>query len=445
MGKYQKYKPTDLKLISEIPEHWEKTKLKYIGFLYGGLTGKNGEDFKKENDPNNKPFINFTNICNNTYISKDNFGIVSILDDENQNRVRQGDLFFLMSSETQEDIGKTSVLKEDIGEVYLNSFCKGFRIRTEKLDPYFTNYLLSGNNYRQLMSVNGKGFTRVNLRQDKVNDFLIYYPPLPEQNQIVNFLDQKTSIIDSLIQKKLRKIELLKEQRTTLINNTVTKGLNPDVKMKDSGVEWIGEIPEHWDKKKITYCFQKIGSGTTPTSGQNEYYENGEFNWLQTGDLNDGEILVTSKKITKLALKDYTTLRFYPIDSIVIAMYGATIGKLGILKIESTTNQACCVLSNPQGVDVRFIYYWFISNKKDIISLSYGGGQPNINQDIIRNLRLQIPKMDEQQQIVQYLDQKTTEIDTTITLEHKKIDLLKEYRQSLISEVVTGKIDVRQN
>ena len=383
MGKYQKYKPTDLKLISEIPEHWEKTKLKYIGFLYGGLTGKNGEDFKKENDPNNKPFINFTNICNNTYISKDNFGIVSILDDENQNRVRQGDLFFLMSSETQEDIGKTSVLKEDIGEVYLNSFCKGFRIRTEKLDPYFTNYLLSGNNYRQLMSVNGKGFTRVNLRQDKVNDFLIYYPPLPEQHQIVKFLDQKTSIIDELIQKKLRKIELLKEQRTTLINNTVTKGLNPDVKMKDSGVEWIGEIPEHWDKKKITYCFQKIGSGTTPTSGQNEYYENGEFNWLQTGDLNDGEILVTSKKITKLALKDYTTLRFYPIDSIVIAMYGATIGKLGILKIESTTNQACCVLSNPQGVDVRFIYYWFISNKKDIISLSYGGGQPNINQDII--------------------------------------------------------------
>ena len=92
--------------------------------------------------------------------------------------------------------------------------------------------------------------------------------------------------------------------------------------------------------------FGQIGSGTTPTSGKPEYYENGEFNWLQTGDLNDSEIIETSKKITQKALDDNSTLRFYPLDSIVIAMYGATIGKTGILKIESTTNQACCVITS---------------------------------------------------------------------------------------------------
>ena len=256
MGKYPKYKPTGIELIKEIPEYWEKTRLKYIGFLYGGLTGKSGEDFKREEDPNNKPYINFTNICNNTYISKDNFGIVSILDGENQNIVKKGDLFFLMSSETQEDIGKTSVLKNDIGEVYLNSFCKGFRITKENFDSCFINYLLNGKDYRRLMSVEGKGFTRINLRQDKVNDFLFFYPTLSEQQQIVVFLDQKTTIIDELIRKKQRKIELLKEQRTSIINQAVTKGLNPNAKMKDSEVEWIGEIPEHWEMKKVKYLFE---------------------------------------------------------------------------------------------------------------------------------------------------------------------------------------------
>jgi type I restriction enzyme S subunit len=98
---------------------------------------------------------------------------------------------------------------------------------------------------------------------------------------------------------------------------------------KDSGVEWLGEIPEHWEVKKVTHIFNKIGSGTTPTAGMLKYYENGSINWLQTGDLNDSVISETSKKITKKAISDFTTLRHYPIDSIVIAMYGATIGKLG--------------------------------------------------------------------------------------------------------------------
>ena len=444
MGKYQKYKPTDLKLISEIPEHWEKTKLKYIGFLYGGLTGKNGEDFKKENDPNNKPFINFTNICNNTYISKDNFGIVSILDDENQNRVRQGDLFFLMSSETQEDIGKTSVLKEDIGEVYLNSFCKGFRIRTEKLDPYFTNYLLSGNNYRQLMSVNGKGFTRVNLRQDKVNDFLIYYPPLPEQHQIVKFLDQKTSIIDSLIQKKLRKIELLKEQRTTIINHTVTKGLNLNVKMKDSGVEWIGEIPNKWEVKPIKYITgynqESLGNDTPP-----DY----ELDYLEISDVNSvGEI----GKPTHYSFSQSPSRcrRILKKNDIIISTVRTYLRSIGFIENE-VKNLICstgfCVLSPNDVIKPKLLFYlirseWFISN---VISQSIGVSYPGIQTEKLMGIKVLLSPTNEQTQIVEYLDQKTSEIDTTITLEHKKIDLLKEYRQSLISQVVTGKIDVRQN
>lgn len=212
-------------------------------------------------------------------------------------------------------------------------------------------------------------------------------------------------------------------------------------KYKDSGLDWIGDVPEEWIKKKITYCFQTIGSGTTPTSGRPEYYEDGTHNWLQTGDLNDNEIWETSKKITSQGLSDFSSLKFYPINSIVIAMYGATIGKMGILKIETTTNQACCVLSRNIGVDEKFIFYWFISVRNHIISLSYGGGQPNINQDIIRNLRLHVPPLIEQSQLVDFLDQKTSIIDDLIQKKLRKIELLKEQRTTLINHTVTKGLD----
>ena len=151
-----------------------------------------------------------------------------------------------MSSESYEDLGKSSILLEDVEELYLNSFCKGFRIKDSKVYPLFLNYQLLGSLHKEMISIEGNGFTRINLRQDRLLDITVFIPPFSEQQQIVSFLDSKTSLIDSLIEKTQRKIELLKEKRTSLINEVVTKGLNPNVEMKDSGVEWIGEIPSHW-------------------------------------------------------------------------------------------------------------------------------------------------------------------------------------------------------
>lgn len=212
-------------------------------------------------------------------------------------------------------------------------------------------------------------------------------------------------------------------------------------KYKDSGVEWIGEVPEHWEVKKVNYCFSQIGSGTTPTAGNQDYYGNGTYNWLQTGDLNDGEIFETTKKITQLALADYSTLRFYPVGSLVIAMYGATIGKTGLLKIQTTTNQACCVLAKPKNVNHRFAFYWLNSIRNHIISLSYGGGQPNINQEQIRNLRIQLPLESEQTSIASYLDRKTAEIDQLIADKKRLITLYEEEKTALINQAVTKGIN----
>src|SRR5690625_2657689 len=143
-------------------------------------------------------------------------------------------------------------------------------------------------------------------------------------------------------------------------------------------------------------------------------------------------------------MKDYSKLKLYPINSLVIAMYGATIGKVSVTKIKSTTNQACCVLSNSLKIKIKFAFYWFINNKQHIVSLSLGGGQLNISQEIIRNLYIPVPPIEEQRQIIEYIETETARIDAEIGAAEREIRLLKEYRQALISEAVNGKIDVRE-
>ena len=206
---------------------------------------------------------------------------------------------------------------------------------------------------------------------------------------------------------------------------------------KQSGIEWLGEMPNHWVKLKIGRTFQKIGSGTTPQSGNDLYYESGNINWLNTGDLNDGLIIETNKKITEAALNEFSTLKIYSIDSIVIALYGATIGKLGQLKIEATTNQACCVLSDSEKIINRYLFYFLMSAREYIISKAYGGGQPNISQELIKQLYITAPSIEEQLKITQYLDNQTSIIDELIQQKEKLIELLKEKRQAIINEVVT--------
>jgi type I restriction enzyme, S subunit len=203
--------------------NWKNYRLKDIGYLYSGLSGKSGDDFNQDNNLNNRGFIPFTNIANNTYLNKNHLGTVVIEENEKQNQVKQNDIFFLMSSEGYEDIGKSAVLIDDIKETYLNSFCKGFRITNNNCVASFINYLLLSNYYRQKMLVQGKGFTRINLKMEKVNNFSILIPSTKkEQQQIVAYLDAKTSTIDRIVNNIETQITTLKELRKTLINEVVT-------------------------------------------------------------------------------------------------------------------------------------------------------------------------------------------------------------------------------
>ena len=283
---------------------------------------------------------------------------------------------------------------------------------------------------------------RLRLYFDKFGDVVVPYPNIEVQKKIVSFLAEKTAQIDQAIALKQQQIEKLNEYKQIVIQNAVTKGLNPNAPMKNSGVEWIGNIPEHWDVKKNTHLFNKIGSGTTPTSSDLSYYDSGDINWLQTGDLNNDYIVATSRKINQKAMSKFSSLKLYDENSLVIAMYGATIGKVGLLKIKSTTNQACCVLGNSDKVFMKYIFYVMQFAKNHLISNSYGGGQPNINQDMIKNLRIPYPNLQEQEKIANYLDDLNEKIYKTSKGYQTQIDRLKEYKNILINQAVTGKIKI---
>lgn len=210
---------------------------------------------------------------------------------------------------------------------------------------------------------------------------------------------------------------------------------------KDSRVEWFGTIPESWCVKKLSHLFSNIGSGTTPATGNINFY-NGDIPWLQTGDLTDGVINSTTKTISERALKTHSTLKQYKVGSLVVAMYGATIGKVGLLNISTTTNQACCVLEQTDSVDMRFAFYLFMGFKSNIVAMGYGGGQPNISQDLIRNLRFPFPHKQLQTAIANFLDEKTAKIDDAIAIKERQIALLNERKQILIQQTVTQGLDL---
>lgn len=218
-----KMKDSGIEWIGMIPEHWEEYRMKDLGFLYSGLSGKAGDDFNQDENENNCDFIPFTNIFNNDTINPDVMGKVVVFENEKQNRVKKNDLFFLMSSEDYDGLGKSSLLSVDLKNTYLNSFCKGFRVTKKYIMPAFLNYQLQSDTFRKIMQIEGKGFTRLNLKMEKVNDFTVYIPnTIEEQAAIVKYLNEKNTQIDTILTNISNQINKLTQLRKTLINDVVT-------------------------------------------------------------------------------------------------------------------------------------------------------------------------------------------------------------------------------
>ena len=312
------------------------------------------------------------------------------------------------------------------------------------INRYFLFYLTLSYDFRKLGESEMYGSAgQKRVPEEFIKNLKHPIPSLSEQHAIAAFLDRETGRIDALIAKKERQIGLLQEKRTALISHAVTNGLDPDAPLKDSGVKWLGAVPEHWVTWKVTHGFQRLGSGTTPKSDDLQYY-NGKIPWVTTSELRETVITDTNSKLTGKALKDYSSLHIYPPETLLFAMYGATIGRMGILDIYATVNQACCAFTDSKFLDPKFTFYWLWMRRPILITLSVGGGQPNLSQDDLRNIRIPAPTLPEQHAIATFLDHETGHIDVLTTKVHESIAKLREYRTALISAAVTGKIDVRE-
>lgn len=215
-------KDSGIEWLGKIPKHWEVKRMKDIGYIYSGLSGKSGEDFNNDETEYNRPFIPYTNILNNLYIDVNQTKGVVIYENENQNRVKKDDLFFLMSSEDYESLGLSSILIEEVSELYLNSFCKGFRFTCQNIYPKFVNFQLRSDLFRDAIRLEGRGFTRINLKIDKITSQFVSLPPLSEQQSIACYLDAQSEKIDRIVANINMQLGKLTKLKKSLINECVT-------------------------------------------------------------------------------------------------------------------------------------------------------------------------------------------------------------------------------
>ena len=420
--------------LGEIPEGWDIRRIKDLGFLYSGLSGKNGDDFQVDKDDMSKPFIPFTNIANNTFIKTEDFKFVKIFENEKQNKVKKGDIFFLMSSENYEDIGKNSLLSDEVDEVYLNSFCKGFRFTTKNIYPQFINYLLLSKDFRSIMSLGGKGFIRINLSLSRVNNFQVIIPQKLEQIAITNYLDKHTALIDKKIELLKAKKQSYTQLKQALINEVVTKGLDTTVEMKDSGIEWIGQTPNHWEVKRGKDLFHYIKKINKHLECKNV------LSLTYNGVINkDYE--------TKVGLnpESYETYQFVDKDDLIfklIDLENIKTSRVGIVHEHGIMSSAYIRLKSNRSFNKFFYYLYFYYYKINLFNYLGGGVRSTINFSTLLEIFIIIPPKSEQITIANYLDEKTSKIDQVIKKIDTNIFALQEFRKTLINDVVTGKVKV---
>ncbi len=305
-------------------------------------------------------------------------------------------------------------------------------------------YCLSNSSLKKHFLLLSTGTTIIGLSSVSLSNTFVPLPPLFEQKAIADFLDKKTTQIDGLIAKKERIIELLKEEKTAIINQAVTRGLDATIEFKDSGIEWLGEIPKHWEMKKLKYL-SNVQTGITPPSDETGYYSNASLDWFTPGDFNDHILLGSSKrKINHLAVKEGVAKIYEPFSVLLVGI-GATLGKIGIVDKEASSNQQINAVTFRSIVNPFYGAFYLKSISKLVVSLSNASTLAILNQSQTKDILMVVPPLEEQDAIVAFCKSFDKQSEDVIYREKAEIDYLMEYRDALISEVVTGKIDVRGN
>lgn len=418
MKKYDQYKNSGVEWLGEIPERWETTRLKNIFFesLTQNVDGKCKFNLSLLKDIGVIPFS-----------EKGNKGNKSSLDTRNYRLVKKGDIVL---NTTNVCIGSVGLSKYD----GCMSSVMYIVLRPHiEIEIRYYDYIFKVRGFQKYLRRISNGILEIREYLDKTLFMAetMIIPEINEQVAIANFLDDKTTKIDQAIAIKQQQIELLKERRQILIHKAVTIGLNENVKLKDSGAEWIGEIPEHWEVKRLKYVANLVSDKMLSKGNPLNYIgmENIE-SWT-------GKYISTNSETEGLA-------NYYKKGDILFGKLRPYLAKVYLAKDEGICTTEFLVYRNGNEIFNWYLHLLMLSFEfiKLIDSSTYGSKMPRANSDFIGNQLIPIPPKDEQTQIAIFIETATTKIATAISLKEQEIDKLKEYKMSLIDGVVTGKVKV---
>ena len=311
----------------------------------------------------------------------------------------------------------------------------------------YYHFLFRTKKYLQQFKTRSRGIMDMRLRLyfDQFGQIPIPVPPRSEQDQIVAYLRAQDAHIARFIKAKRELIGLLTEQKLRIIDHAVTRGLDASVALKPSGVEWLGDVPEHWNTSRLKYCVSRIHAGGTPDTGVDSYWSDSSdgIPWLLIADVTRADRVVTStKRLTQTGLAS-KRLTIVPAGAVLYTMY-ASIGKAAILEIDAAINQAILGLEPKSNLLVpEFLFFWLRSLERHIKNLASTSTQANLNAAKVKALPIFLPSVDEQKIICDWIKSECRIFDDAITRTEEEIKLIREYRDRQIADVVTGQVDVR--
>lgn len=420
----------------QVPSHWSVKRVRYIGTLKGGAGFPHEQQGRKEGE---LPFFKVKDLGDVAMplVSTDNY----------------------VSRETAADLRasvfpeRTIVFAKVGAALLLNRFrilgtpgcidnnMMGLTVDERVMTVPFALSVLALIDFK--IVANPGAVPSVN--EDQVSNFSLPVPPLNEQLAISDFLDRETTRLDALVTAKQRVLDLLAEKRKAIIATAVTRGLDPKVKLRDSGVPWLGDIPAHWELWKAGHL-AKVGNGSTPERDNVAYWSEGSFPWLNSSVVNRDEVTSSDQFVTDAALRECHLPRLRP-GTVLVAItgQGKTRGQAVVLSIQATINQHMAfVAPDPALIDTWFLR-WALYRAYDYlrsISDDAGGTKGALTCEDVASLRIPVPPPTEQRTIVKHIARETTKLDAMRAATERTIALLKERRSALIAAAVTGQLDV---
>ncbi|MEC6833360.1 restriction endonuclease subunit S [Photobacterium toruni] len=444
MSKYQaypEYQPVDIDWIDEIPAHWETSKMRYIFSFGKGLTitkehlkdtgipcvnyGEVHSKFGFEVDPQKHPL----KCVEESYLKSGSSALL-----------KKGDLVFADTSEDIDGSGNFTQLISD-SSIFAGYHTIIARPHDRECSRFYA-YLIDSKELRTQIRHAVKGVKVFSITQAILRSVNIWLPPFEEREKIAAFLDHETAKIDTLIEKQQQLIELLKEKRQAVISHAVTKGLNPDAPMKDSGVEWLGEVPEHWNLPKLIHITTNIGDGLHSTP---KYQDNTGYFFVNGNNLVNGKITIgaTAKEVPE---SEYHNHYIHLDSSTVFLSINGTIGNVAKYNNEQIIlGKSAAYINCTDTISPDYLMLLLRTNEyRRYFDLEVTGTTiSNLSLNSIRQMKVCTPTFEEQTEIVKYCHSNEHKYNLLIESAQNAINLMQERRTALISAAVTGKIDVR--